>query len=236
MCLHYRNIPNFNNEDDAFCSANKNITINRRPIGNIRIRNRLRRTQTASNLDVSIKKSFEFKPNQENPVNTSTNGTENKNGMFGSPSGDTKKCLPTAKELPSSSPMSQSASATLKINLNTSGAAMNSSNTLKLTNTDAVETRDPIINNTVSKPSIQENKELSDQDTNLSNSATSKLHQLHTSMSSVSDLAGNNRFRIGRRASTISRTEQRQREAMWDLFQSENAFLIDHLMVIKHVS
>ena len=70
----------------------------------------------------------------------------------------------------------------------------------------------------------------------MSNSNTTKMHQLQTSISSVSDLVGNHRFRIGRRASTISRTELRQREAMWDLFQSENAFLIDHLMVIKHVS
>ena len=255
MCLHYRSIPNFNNEEDAFSSANKNFTINRRPIGNInedtknnmssaqvtrlpsRPRIRLRRTQTAHSLDISTKKSFESKRTQENPVNTSTNSTENKNGMFGSGSGDTKKGLPTTKEPPPNSPMSQSASINLKINLNTSGTAMNnSSNTLKLTNTDSVETRDPTTNNTASKTSIQENKELSDEEKNISNCAPTKLHQLHTSISSVSDLVGNNRFRIGRRASTISRTELRQREAMWDLFQSENAFLIDHLMVIKHVS
>ena len=59
--------------------------------------------------------------------------------------------------------------------------------------------------------------------------------QLHSSSIPSSDTIGNSLLRIGRRASTISRTEFRQREAMWDLFQSENAFLIDYLMVLKHV-
>ena len=63
----------------------------------------------------------------------------------------------------------------------------------------------------------------------------SKQEQLHSSSIPSSDIMGNSLLRIGRRASTISRTEFRQREAMWDLFQSENAFLIDYLMVLKHV-
>ena len=33
----------------------------------------------------------------------------------------------------------------------------------------------------------------------------------------------------------ISRSEQKRREALWDLFQSECAFLYDHLMVLKNV-
>lgn len=32
------------------------------------------------------------------------------------------------------------------------------------------------------------------------------------------------------------KSEQRRREALWDLFQSECAFLYDHLMVLKNVS
>lgn len=32
------------------------------------------------------------------------------------------------------------------------------------------------------------------------------------------------------------KTEHRRREALWDLFQSECAFLYDHLMVLKNVS
>ena len=86
--------------------------------------------------------------------------------------------------------------------------------------------------------SITENRYASDQETNIPNSPLQEKQQppQNSSISTSSDLLPINRFRIGRRASTISRTEQRQREAMWDLFQSENAFLIDHLMVIKHVS
>lgn len=33
----------------------------------------------------------------------------------------------------------------------------------------------------------------------------------------------------------IPRNEEKRREAVWDLFQSETAFLLDHLMVMKHV-
>ena len=33
----------------------------------------------------------------------------------------------------------------------------------------------------------------------------------------------------------ITRNEEKRREAVWDLFQSETAFLLDHLMVMKHV-
>lgn len=36
--------------------------------------------------------------------------------------------------------------------------------------------------------------------------------------------------------STTSRAESKRREAVWDLFQSECAFLYDHLMVLKNVS
>ena len=34
----------------------------------------------------------------------------------------------------------------------------------------------------------------------------------------------------------LSRNETKRREAVWDLFQSECAFLYDHLMVLKNVS
>lgn len=34
----------------------------------------------------------------------------------------------------------------------------------------------------------------------------------------------------------ISDTERKRREAVWELFKSECVFLIDHLMVLKHVS
>lgn len=33
----------------------------------------------------------------------------------------------------------------------------------------------------------------------------------------------------------ITRSEQKRREALWDLFQSESVFLYDHLMVLKNV-
>ena len=34
----------------------------------------------------------------------------------------------------------------------------------------------------------------------------------------------------------VSETERKRREAVWELFRSECVFLIDHLMVLKHVS
>ena len=46
---------------------------------------------------------------------------------------------------------------------------------------------------------------------------------------------GLSRFHIGRE-SIVSKSEIKRREAVWDLFQSEIAFLIDHLMVLKNVS
>jgi len=35
---------------------------------------------------------------------------------------------------------------------------------------------------------------------------------------------------------SLTETERKRREAVWELFQSECVFLIDHLMVLKHVS
>jgi len=34
----------------------------------------------------------------------------------------------------------------------------------------------------------------------------------------------------------VSETERKRREAVWELFRSECVFLMDHLMVLKHVS
>jgi hypothetical protein len=34
----------------------------------------------------------------------------------------------------------------------------------------------------------------------------------------------------------LQENERKRREAVWELFQSETVFLIDHLMVLKHVS
>jgi len=34
---------------------------------------------------------------------------------------------------------------------------------------------------------------------------------------------------------SLTETERKRREAVWELFQSECVFLIDHLMVLKHV-
>ena len=34
----------------------------------------------------------------------------------------------------------------------------------------------------------------------------------------------------------LTRAEVKRREGVWDLFQSELVFLIDHLMVLKNVS
>ena len=50
----------------------------------------------------------------------------------------------------------------------------------------------------------------------------------------ANELDPSNRF-CGRGEST-ARQEQKRREALWDLFQSEIVFLLDHLMVLRHVS
>ena len=39
----------------------------------------------------------------------------------------------------------------------------------------------------------------------------------------------------GERSNRMTRNEEKRCEAVWDLFQSETAFLLDHLMVMKHV-
>ena len=39
-----------------------------------------------------------------------------------------------------------------------------------------------------------------------------------------------------RTTNRVTRNEEKRCEAVWDLFQSETAFLLDHLMVMKHVS
>lgn len=36
--------------------------------------------------------------------------------------------------------------------------------------------------------------------------------------------------------SSLSDSERKRREAVWELFKSELVFFLDHLMVIKHVS
>lgn len=196
-----------------------------------RPRNRLRRTQTAHNLDASIKRSFEFKRTQENQINI--NAIESRVGNLVS-SSDNKKYLASTKESSSHTPLSPPSSEILKSNSNTDGNAFNSSKLSKNQNIDqlSIDAGDPANNFTVA--SIPQCTELCQQEKDIQNIALKQQQQYSSSTST--DNMTNSRFRIGRRASTISRTELRQREAMWDLFQSENAFLIDHLMVLKHVS
>lgn len=42
-------------------------------------------------------------------------------------------------------------------------------------------------------------------------------------------------MRVGGCLTVINETERKRREAVWELFRSECVFLIDHLMVLKHV-
>ena len=57
---------------------------------------------------------------------------------------------------------------------------------------------------------------------------------VHSMTFTANELDPSNRF-CGRGEST-ARQEQKRREALWDLFQSEIVFLLDHLMVLRHVS
>jgi len=41
---------------------------------------------------------------------------------------------------------------------------------------------------------------------------------------------------VGAEIADVSETERKRREAVWELFRSECVFLMDHLMVLKHVS
>ena len=79
-------------------------------------------------------------------------------------------------------------------------------------------------------------------DTKVSSPTKSKLtrgrpvrgHLVHSMTFTAKDVDPTSRFLTGREA--VSRNEAKRREAVWDLFQSETAFLLDHLMVLKHVS
>ena len=56
---------------------------------------------------------------------------------------------------------------------------------------------------------------------------------VHSMTFTAPELDPSNRF-CGR-GETVARQEQKRREALWDLFQSEIVFLLDHLMVLRHV-
>ena len=56
---------------------------------------------------------------------------------------------------------------------------------------------------------------------------------VHSNTFTAKDIDPTNRFLTGRDSST--KNEAKRKEAVWDLFQSETAFLLDHLMVLKHV-
>ena len=204
-----------------------------------RPRIRLRRTQTAHNLDASIKKSFEVSNKGRTPENglNMVTASDTRRNRVTSVSDTKSSPNASSKESPPRASLSQAYGMNVKNTTNINTGAASSSNLSKTPENFASssECTDSSTNHT--PISITQNKHASDQETNIPNSPLQEKQQLqNSSMSTSSDLLPINRFRIGRRASTISRTEQRQREAMWDLFQSENAFLIDHLMVIKHVS
>ena len=203
-----------------------------------RPRIRLRRTQTAHNLDASIKKSFEVSNKGRTPENglNMVTASDTRRNRVTSVSDTKNSPNASSKESPSRASLSQAYGIKNTSNIN-HGCAASSSNLSKTPENfpSSSECTDSTTNH--ASISIPENRHVSDQETNIPNSPLQEKQQpQNSSISTSSDLLPINRFRIGRRASTISRTEQRQREAMWDLFQSENAFLIDHLMVIKHVS
>lgn len=259
--FNFSNIPNFqiNEEDASAATSNRNITINRRPFTGTftedkimnnhprgaqltrlpsRPRIRLRRTQTAHNLDASIKKSFEVSNKGRTPENglNMVTASDTRRNRVTSVSDTKNSPNASSKESPSRASLSQAYGMKNTSNIN-HGCAASSSNLSKTPENfpSSSECTDSTTNH--ASISIPENRHVSDQETNIPNSPLQEKQQpQNSSISTSSDLLPINRFRIGRRASTISRTEQRQREAMWDLFQSENAFLIDHLMVIKHVS
>ena len=57
---------------------------------------------------------------------------------------------------------------------------------------------------------------------------------VHSMTFTANELDPSNRF-CGR-GDYAAKQEQKRREALWDLFQSEIVFLLDHLMVLRHVS
>jgi len=50
------------------------------------------------------------------------------------------------------------------------------------------------------------------------------------------DLGASQSDAVSAEIADVSETERKRREAVWELFRSECVFLIDHLMVLKHVS
>ena len=69
--------------------------------------------------------------------------------------------------------------------------------------------------------------------TKLSRGRPVRGNLVHSNTFTAKDIDPTNRFLTGRDSST--KNEAKRREAVWDLFQSETAFLLDHLMVLKHV-
>ncbi len=65
-------------------------------------------------------------------------------------------------------------------------------------------------------------------------SVSSRPQLVHSMTFTSPELDPSSRFLGGREAQ--ARQELKRREALWDLFQSEVQFLLDHLMVLKHVS
>ena len=220
--------------DGAIPGANKNITVNRKEGGQIignsgaqltrppsRTRIRLKRAQTAHSvfdLQASIKKGQEIRRLQDSQENRSAaaHGSSIVPG-----SSDTPKYLTSTKDASLAVPCPSS-------------SGVSKTNHYSSTSSELSETTAMDLAASSNKPLTNYHRSTSDNTTEERDEFISNQHS--SSTSGDLSISGINRFRIGRRESTISRIEMRQRETMWDLFQSENAFLIDHLMVLKHVS
>ena len=69
--------------------------------------------------------------------------------------------------------------------------------------------------------------------TKLSRGRPVRGNLVHSNTFTAKDIDPTNRFLTGR--DSYTKNEAKRKEAVWDLFQSETAFLLDHLMVLKHV-
>ena len=164
-----------------------------------RPRIRLRRTQTAHNLDASIKKSFEVsnKRTPENSLNMVTASDTRRNRVT---SVSDAKSSPNAssKESPSRASLSQAYGINVKTTSNITTGAASSTNLSKTPENFASssECTDSTINH--APISITENKHASYQETNIPNSPLQEKQQhQNSSISTSSDLLPITRFRIG---------------------------------------
>ena len=92
----------------------------------------------------------------------------------------------------------------------------------------------PIPHRRPPEPAVESNKPATP--TRLSRGRSGRGILVKSMTFTAKDVDPTSRYQMsGERSNRMTRNEEKRCEAVWDLFQSETAFLLDHLMVMKHV-